>query len=94
MLESGNPAPSVANNPFAGIISDAMHRTFTNAIDAMLMDCACTTPCTLVFPSCETLDCPNCSEGTYKPGGPAYFARGRVCPICHNIKETVPVEDE
>jgi len=79
---SGNPAPFYASNPFAGVITPAFHRTFINAIDALLMDGALTSPCDLVFGNTRFTACVNCLNGTYKAGGPIPFPAGKICPLC------------
>lgn len=88
---SGNPAPSITPNPFTSIFTPAFHNTFTNAIDALLSNCALTTPCRLIFGNSRFIQCTNCQGGIYKPGGPVYFPRGKVCPLC-NGKASFTVE--
>ena len=82
LTPSGNPAPSISSNPFTGILTTALHNTFTNAIDALLEDGACSTPCELIFSNCKK-DCTNCTaQGFYSPNGPFPFGRGMICGNC------------
>lgn len=91
LQEENNPAPSKTNNPFAGIITPQLHWVFTNAIDALLQDCALVTPCRFVFSGAQLVECPNCVGGIYKPNGGFPFPRGKICPACQGRR--IEVED-
>jgi hypothetical protein len=78
-------------SPFEGIITSEMKTLFTNAIDALLEDTACTRPCRLVYGVTKWVDCPNCvfdavgnkSSNRYQTGGPIAFRHGQTCPLCN-----------
>lgn len=84
-----NPAPSLANNPFTGFISN-YKKVFTNMIDAVLADNGATTACKLIYENLDCTECINCyinpssgkSNGIYKVGGPVVFSKGMICPVC------------
>lgn len=82
LYPTGNPAPSSASNPFSSIITAAMKQTFVDAIDALLADDGLTIPCEFYFGGQRFVECTNCSNGVYRPGGPIVFARGKICPLC------------
>lgn len=79
-------------NPFAGIITADMKDMFTNAIDALLENTACTVPCRLIYGDTLWTDCENCifdaignkSSNRYAAGGPIPFSFG-ICPVCFGI---------
>lgn len=63
---------------------------YNNMIDIILASDGLTTPCTLIFDSTKTQQCPNCiydtiskkSSNIYKSGGPINFTNGQTCPYC------------
>ena len=83
---------------FTGIITSEMKTLFTDAIDALLEDSACTRPCKLIYGDTKWTDCHNCfydaigqkSTNKYKAGGPMAFYSG-ICPYCHGRGR---IEDE
>jgi len=66
-----------------GLISPSLHKTFTDAIDALLADGACATPCELIYGNQKFVECANCQAGIYRPGGMFPFPNGKVCPSCN-----------
>lgn len=80
-------------NDFRGLLS-SVHSDFkhiwTHAIDCMLEDTACTTPCLLLTEYDAQVQCPNCvydpvtqrSRNIYNGTGPIPFTHGQ-CPYCH-----------
>lgn len=88
------------SNPFSGIITPALKKLYTNAVNAMLASDGMTVLCTLVYPS-KIESCPNCeinpatkrSAGIYKSGGPLPFDGG-LCGYCsgEGKKETPQTE--
>ncbi len=78
------------NNPFSGIITQAMKDTHKHMIDALLEDTALTVPCTLHYLDTKFTTCTNClpnniggkSSNVYKAGGPIPFSHG-LCPYCN-----------
>ena len=76
-------------NPFLGLITPAFKTLFTDVMDALLEDNACTVPCRLIFSGTKYTDCTNCIKpvggGTanlYQSGGPVPFRGGQPCPLC------------
>ncbi len=76
-------------NPFSGVISPDLKLLFTNAIDALLENNACTVPCRLIYQGTKVEDCVNCirpvgggTANIYHDGGPVPFRSGQPCPLC------------
>lgn len=79
----------MSTNYFDGIISASFKTIFTDAIDSLLSNTACTVPCQIIDGDTKFTDCPNCqyspttgrSSNKYTVGGPIPFSFG-VCPYC------------
>ena len=76
---------------FTGIITSAMKTLYTDAIDSLLEDTACTVPCRLIYGGADAWSyCNNClwstvrnrSSGVYNGTGPQSFSVGN-CPVCN-----------
>jgi len=84
-----NSCGSAGSNPFAGLITEAVHQLYTDGIDALLEQGACTVPCRVSYGITKWTECPNCifnpntkrSSNKYKSGGSIPFNTG-ICPYC------------
>jgi hypothetical protein len=79
------------NNPFSGIISPQLKKTFNNAIDSLLENKALSLPCKIIYDNLiSNVYCNNCifdnisllSSNIYNGTGPNSFGEGSVCPVC------------
>jgi hypothetical protein len=78
-------------NPFNGIISQDLKKTFNNAIDSLLETNALSLPCKIIYDNLiNNIHCNNCifdnisllSSNIFNGSGPNPFADGSVCPVC------------
>lgn len=92
---ANNPSPSKSPNPFSSLFTQEFKCLFINAIDSLVQDSGCTIPCRLVYEGCQCIECSNCLNGIYRPGGPVFFPSGKICPMCMGKRtiETQETED-
>ncbi len=83
-------------NPFSGLITTEFKTLFTDAIDALLENNACTVPCRLIFQGTKVEDCVNCirpvgggTSNIYHDGGPVHFRSGQPCPLCGGASKII-----
>lgn len=79
------------NNPFSGIVSQQLKKTFNDAIDSLLEINSLSLPCKIIYDNqLNNSYCNNCildnisliSSNIYNGTGPNPFSDGGVCPVC------------
>jgi len=83
-----------ANTNLFSVFTDDFFAQHEKAINTLIADTGCSVPCTLVFGNCRFLNCDNCSNSIYTPGGPAPFANGQLCPLCLGGRGQSVTEEE
>lgn len=78
---------------FNNLITDEFKKIFKDSIDTILAPNSLSVPCTLRYENTKRDLCYNCefdpasqrSSNRHKSGGPIYFARETICPVCNGF---------
>lgn len=87
---------------FENLITSEFKQIFKDSIDTLLAQNSLTVPCLLTYENSKRDLCYNCefdpisqrSANRHKSGGPIYFARETICPVCNGFGYVDTVSDE
>ena len=87
---------------FENLITPQFKQIFKDSINTLLAENSLTVPCKLVYENIKRDFCYNCefdpisqrSSNRHKTGGPIYFARETICPVCNGYGYINTVNDE